>query len=51
MKESVLKTPSCGIAMAQGNNGLSERNRGEDPVLRVCLKLEVLDQTHSKEHL
>jgi hypothetical protein len=34
-KGPILQTQSCRISMTQGNNGISERNPGEDPVLIV----------------
>jgi hypothetical protein len=41
----VLLTQSCRISMTQGNNKITERSPGEDPILTVSQKPETSNQT------
>jgi hypothetical protein len=45
VKESILHIQSCRISMTQGNNRVSERSAGENPVLIMRWKPEASNQT------
>jgi hypothetical protein len=51
MKGPVLQNQNCRISMTQGNNRMSERSLGEDPVLKVQQKPEASNQTNDSMQL
>ena len=51
MKGPVLLFQSCRISITQGNNRITSRSPGEDPILMMSQKPEMLNQTKYNEHL
>ena len=43
--------PELGISRAQGNNRITGRSPGEDPILMVSQKPETLNQNNCNDHL
>lgn len=46
MEGPVLLFQSCGISVTQGNNRITRRRPGEDPMLMVSQKPEISNQTN-----